>query len=162
MQGPEQSTSQFLVNSQDSIADKQNLHTQVRGVTPTQFGELVCSIRHGLSKHALQDLTTLIKDSNFFKPAEWIGYGQLKNRNQQLLPLLLIDIVAREVELILTGSPLKDMWTNQAVVQPIACGLADGKVFRSSPQFTFAFISINNVQYKLGDDAFAEAASSVG
>ena len=52
--------SQCLVNNQDSIADKQNLHTEVRGVTPTQFGELVCSIRHGLSKHALQDLTTLI------------------------------------------------------------------------------------------------------
>jgi hypothetical protein len=66
-----------------------------------------------------------------------------------------LDILVREVELLLSGSPLRDSWTNHGVVRPLARAIADGKVFRSSPQFSFAFIKIAGVQYKLGDDVQA-------
>ena len=41
-------------------------------------------------------------------------------------------------------------------MQPVARGISDGEVFRSSPQYSFAFISINNIRFQLGDNVLAE------
>ena len=185
--------SQSLLN-EDQLGpaiDYQDVSTEVRGVTATQFGQMICCIRHGLSKHSIHDLVTLVKRSSFFNKDEFIEYDQLKNRRDQLLPLLplysrelsvsvtnqktvhdqghvkklitftfhylsILDILVREVELLRTGSPLRDRWTNHAVVRPVARDLADGKVCRSSPEFTFAFVKIAGVQYRLGDDVEAK------
>ena len=69
--------------------------------------------------------------------------------------LSVLDVLVREVELLLTGSPLRPHWSNHAVVQPVACALAHGKTFRSSPEFTFAFVTVGGTQFKLGDDVLA-------
>ena len=68
--------SQFLLGDTkhyDSTAEVQDVTTQLRGVTPTQFGQMVCSIRHGLTKHAISDLVLLIKHAHFFKGGELIN-----------------------------------------------------------------------------------------
>ena len=172
-----------------SLVDYQDVETAIRGVTPTQFGQMVCCIRHGLTKHSIRDLVTLIK-SNFFERNEVIEYDQIKTRHKQLLPLLplycremkvlvkyqkkttdqgrvakqatflfhylsVLDVLVREVELLLTGSPLRAHWSNHAVVQPVACALAHGKTFRSSPEFTFAYVTVGGTRFKLGDDILA-------
>jgi len=189
--------SQLLMDSKhfDSVADMQDVTTVVRNVTPTQFGQMICCIRHGLARHAIHDLVTLIKRSAFFRADEMIEYDQIKNRHRQLLPLLplyckilkvvrrhkqvsdqgfskklltfafhylsILDIVVREIELLLTGSPIKDHWSNNAVVQSLARGLSDGKVFRTSPQYTFASITIKSTRFNLGDDVLAKTKSTV-
>ena len=74
--------------------------------------------------------------------------------------LSLLDILVREIEL-LCWSPHRQHWTNHAVVQPLARGIPDGKVMRSSPLFTFASVDILAVRYLLGDDVQAETPDGI-
>ncbi len=50
----------------------------------------------------------------------------------------------------------RDEWTFNACVRPIAEGYPDGKVYRSSPAFTFASINNSSQTIMLGSHMFAE------
>ena len=63
----------------------------------------------------------------------------------------MLDILARDIRV----PELRAKWTNHGLVRPIAQGLHDGKLIRSSPQFTFAFICVGKDEYRLGDTVFA-------
>ena len=177
----------LLSKGPTNVVQAQDTTTTLRNLSPTQFGLMVCAMRHHLTKHGLHDLGILIKRCRFFDPKDFVEHAQLRNRMEQLIPLLplykkqvqvplakqktivvegmpqkkqtfdfhylsILDVLLRELELLETGSRLKDLWSNHAVVRPLAKGVVDGKVFRSSPLFTFDKVIVRSMDFMLGSD----------
>ena len=71
--------------------------------------------------------------------------------------LSILDIIFRELSL----PAVRTDWINNAHVRPVAKGVEDGEVFRSSPQYTFGFIDTPTGQYQLGANVLARSSSGV-